>query len=181
MSDLSPESAPRRTFADHSGFMVHVLTIDDALALYETAGIPDAPSLWMPSMTCCSLFQIVYIARVLSCNTPAAQRQHSLAPHCRFPQLSSSTKARTPSPLSNALFDGATFSRSAWFFGARFACKCTFTSTELKSNASFEGTTFAIQPLAFFRAKLHEGTTWLDARWPPPPLSRNDAGSFVRL
>ena len=40
MSDLSPESAPRRTFADHSGFMVHVLTIDDALALYETAGIP---------------------------------------------------------------------------------------------------------------------------------------------
>jgi hypothetical protein len=77
------------------------------------------------------------------------------------------------------LFDGATFSRSASFFGARFACKCTFTNTEQKSNASFEGTTFAIQPPTFFRAKLHEGTTWLDARWPPPPLSRNDAGSFV--
>ena len=74
-------------------------------------------------------------------------------------------------------FEHATFSGGAHFANAKFIT-ATFVNAEMKSETSFNGAKFATPP-RFFGAKLHEGATWHDVKWPMRPGSREAARQFI--
>ena len=87
----------------------------------------------------------------------------------------------TFSDLAN--FEGATFSGQASFKaahgkGTTFGKETRFVNSELKSETSFEGAKFLMEPPKFFNAKLHQGTVWRGIVWPTPKKA-DDAGAFI--
>jgi hypothetical protein len=90
----------------------------------------------------------------------------------------------------HADFERATFLRDAWFEGAKFSSYALFEEAKFSEFAAFVNarmeavTTFARaefkSPPDFAGATLHEGTIWLDVKWPLAPRDRSSAALFVR-
>ena len=66
-------------------------------------------------------------------------------------------------------FKKAIFDNSTIFIGAVFGEWANFIDAETKSLTMFNEARFLYQPPDFAGARLHEGTTWFDVKWPRAP------------
>jgi len=94
------------------------------------------------------------------------------------------TFGRRPAFGGDALFNSATFSGRADFSSARFTRHAVFTNAKMEGLTAFDHATFNSPPECS-NAKLHEGTTWHDVRWPATPSNviraRDFLGAYARL
>ncbi len=79
-----------------------------------------------------------------------------------------------------ATFSGATIAGGATYHSATFSGSSLFMNTQFRTPTVFSDASFEFEPPQFFGASLHEGTSWLDVKWPPPPEEREQADLFVR-
>lgn len=79
----------------------------------------------------------------------------------------------------NAYFRKATFSGDARFSNVQFFAGLNFINADMQSLTSFLRCAFKSAPPRFAGAKLHEGTVWREATWPPAPSTKHRAGIFT--
>ena len=93
--------------------------------------------------------------------------------------------------IRTADFEGATFTKMASFAGttftewtnfgdATFTKETYFVNSEMELVTTFDNASFLDEPPLFDGAKLHEGTTWFQVKWPPSPKTKDQARLAVR-